>query len=228
MGYRLIFFSLIVGVSWGFPNEIRTPWTQPCHYVTQHDPVTIVVDEDREFSVRYPSQGWTAVGAWTEGKALTLSYTEGTGAALLDPAAGLILPLVGWPDDGHPIDLILGRELSKTVTTLDECEAYERAANRWKREITRAFDLLATCPESGLDEVARITAAKKAWTVYSFEYLAGVSATLSRREGTMWSIVAARHHYTFFREQAALVFSLLEYAPGDLMAKVTATPPIKP
>jgi hypothetical protein len=189
--------------------------------VTQHDPVTIVIDGDRSYAVRYPPQSWSTVSSWSAGRRLTLCYAETTGATLRDHETELILPLVGWPDDGHPIDLILRMELSKTVNARDECEVYERAAKRWEMEVVRAFDLLATCSESGPDEVARVAAAKKAWTNYSFEYLAGVNATLSRREGTMWSIVAARHRYTFFREQAALVFSLLEYAPVDLMAEVT-------
>jgi hypothetical protein len=167
------------------------------------------------------------VSSWSEGRELTLCYAETTGAALRDHGTELILPLVGWPNDGHPIDLILSLELSKTVTAQDECEVYERAAKRWEHEVTRGFDLLATCPESGPAEGAHVSTARNAWTKYQGEYLAGVSATLSRREGTMWSIVAARHRYTFFREQAALVFSLLEYAPVDLMAEITELPPIK-
>jgi hypothetical protein len=167
MGHRLLLFWLIVGVSSGFSDEIKNPWTQPCRYVTQHDPVTIVMDGDRGYAVRYPPRSWSTVSSWSEGRELTLCYAETTGAALRDHGTDLILPLVGWPNDGHPIDLILSLELSKTVTTQDECEVYERAAKRWEMEVVRAFDLLATCSESGPDEVARVAAAKKAWTNYS-------------------------------------------------------------
>jgi hypothetical protein len=218
----------LASASWCFSNEIKTPWMQPCHYVAQHDPVTIVVEEDRSYAVRYPAQSWTSVNDWAKGRELTLFYDENSGAALKDLGTRLSLPLVGWPEDGHPIDLILRQELAETVTTQDIGEAYARAASRWEREVNRAFHLLATCPESGPADRAHVSSAAKAWKKYQTNYLAGVSATLSRRVGTMWGIEAVRHRYTFFREKAVRLSSLLDYATVDLMDEVAKISPSKP
>jgi hypothetical protein len=178
-------------------------------FVDAHDPHRIVLKDGREYDIILDEVGGAIPDGWTPGEErLILDYDEKRGAAMVTMVSGLRLPLVGWADGRHPIEILLKRDLEANETTLGICEAYAGGARRWEREVERVNGELAR--HRSADEAARkaLQKALRDWRRFHEADQRAYEALTRTQDGTRWQVMSAQYRYNRAREQARRLLEL--------------------
>ena len=212
-------------------------WSEPVQFLEYHDPMVfwlsngskleIVLDRDNLVGVK-----WNDVSAWKRGRELRLAFSAATGPILIDVETFGYIPIIGGLDSGHPLDLILNKNLENAGSTISIAQAYSINARHWETEIERLYDAAAEQPK--VREVVK--AAKKSWKDFSQTQFKAAGAINSLPDGTVWTIRHAQYVHTLRRAYALSLMSLMDAVtsveslatPEETKGRCSSAAPPKP
>jgi hypothetical protein len=186
-------------------------YSEPVRYRENHDPSVIWLEDGRQLTVQFGTITWEQVEkGWSAGRQLTLAYSARQGCVLIDEETRDLLQVIGGWGDGHPLDVILRRNLELTQSTVDISEAYQANGLRWVAEIDRLYRLYLESDRTTTGQRRFIMAEKAAWLKYRAAHDDFAGSLVARSNGTMWTIRVKEHDHAHCRDQAHHLQALLE------------------
>jgi hypothetical protein len=133
-----------------------------------------------------------------KGQELRIAYSAKTGPVLLDPslASGKYIEIISGLEQ-HPLDMLYELKLGHG-STAEEVVAANKMVVLWEAEISRIYDRLRT---EFPDEKEVFDNAQEQWEIYCEADNAARNVTYDK-DGTIWSIVAARDRIALYRSHA--------------------------
>lgn len=181
------------------PSLVR----EPVVFAGAHDPRQIVLKDGRKYDVRLDALGGVIPENWKDGdERLILDYDEERGAALVHMITGKRLPVVGWEEGQHPIEILLSRDFEADTTNLGVAKAYADGTRRWELEVTRLYAELALHPATDREGRKLLRAALQAWQRFNEAEQRAYLKLSENQDGTRWIVMTNAQAYGRAREQA--------------------------
>lgn len=184
------------------PPSAELLYSEQVAYKGSHDPADIYLSDGRVLGVVYGEPSWNDVERWKPGRKLSYAYYADAGAVLVDNETREQLSVISGFGDGHPLDVLLARNLALTRTTLDIVESYRASATRWERETERLYNLYLSSSALSSEVKNDLRAERSAWERFRDLHTKATGDLYSLPIGTMWEIKAAEHRHALIRSQA--------------------------
>jgi hypothetical protein len=196
------------------PRSTSAEWlfNEPVHYLENHDPAMVWLQDGRQLQVVYGEKGWEQVELWPAGYPLLLTYSEPTGVVLIDPASGVQFPVLAGCEDRHPLDLFLQSRRERAVSTLEIIEAYDTVSEHWAREIDRLITVIAAAEQVPASVRRDLLKAQQAWSIFRDQQFAAAGRIYNLTHGTLGSIEFAQHQLGVIKARALHLSELVDPA----------------
>jgi hypothetical protein len=199
------------------PPDTESSWIYyaPATFVDHHDGARIdlvghppiYVDSEVYYSGLYESDPvsplqtprslvYESATKLKKGQELRIAYSTKTGPVLLDPMTGKYIEIISGLGQ-LPLDMLYELKLGHG-STAEEVIAANRMVVLWEAEIARVYDRLRL---EFPDEKEVFDNAQTQWDVYCEADNAARNVTFDK-DGTIWSIVAARDRVDLYRSHA--------------------------
>jgi hypothetical protein len=196
------------------PRSTSAEWlfNEPVHYLENHDPAMVWLQDGRQLQVVYGENGWEQVELWPAGYPLLLTYSEPTGVVLIDPASGVKFPVLAGCEDRHPLDLLLQSRRERAVSTLEIIEAYDTVSEHWAREIDRLITVIAAAEQVPASVQRDLRKAQQAWSIFRDRQFAAAGQIYNLTGGTLGDIEFAQHRLGVIKARALQLGELVDPA----------------
>ncbi len=196
------------------PRSTSAEWlfTEPVHYLENHDPAMVWLQDGRQLQVVYGENGWEQVELWPTGRPLLLTYSEPTGVVLIDPASGVQFPVLAGCEDRHPLDLLLQSRRERAFSTLEIIAAYDTVYEHWAREIDRLIMVIVAAEQVPASVRRDLRKAQQAWSIFRDQQFAAAGQIYNLTDGTLGSIEFAQHRLGVIKARALHLSELVDPA----------------
>ena len=115
-------------------------WSEKVSWKDYHDPGYFYLQDGRVLTLKSLQLGYSTTEKWQAGKELFLCYDEARGVTLLDPVAGVSLPVIEVGEGSHPIDSLVAK--LDPMNTYDIVQVGQESSRLWRLEIDRLVGLI--------------------------------------------------------------------------------------